>query len=151
MGEATESLADKLGAGIGGLAQRDFRNAAEMIIAFMELRAGYVEVVKASITGLDVGKHLLVLGLSILAGGLKHKSQNYNRTAASMSATFMAFSAIGLVVPAVFHLGHGGPAAKRRPGMSLEISIVLFVPYILSLLFTLKTHKDLYLGADHGT
>src|SRR3954466_10833225 len=86
MGKATESLAEKLGAGIGGLLNATFGNAAEMIIAFQGLRAGLTEVVKASLTGSILGNILLVLGVSILAGGMKHKSQNFNRTAATMSA-----------------------------------------------------------------
>jgi Ca2+:H+ antiporter len=149
MGKATESLAEKLGAGVGGLLNATFGNAAEMIIAFQGLRAGLAEVVKASITGSILGNILLVLGLSILAGGLKHKNQKFNRTAASMSATLMALSAIGLLIPAVFHWVTAGKS-KSEAGLSVEISIVLFVTYILSLIFALKTHKDLYLGTSES-
>ncbi len=153
MGKATESLAERLGAGIGGLLNATFGNAAEMIIAFQGLRAGLTEVVKASLTGSILGNILLVLGLSILAGGMKHKSQKFNRTAATMSATLMALSAIGLLVPAVFHwVTVGQPRADRleaEANISLEISIVLFVTYILSLIFSLKTHKDLFMGTSH--
>ncbi|MFY9611547.1 MAG: calcium/proton exchanger [Blastocatellia bacterium] len=150
MGKATEALSEKLGAGIGGLVNATFGNAAEMIIAFQGLRAGLTEVVKASITGSILGNILLVLGLSILAGGLKHKSQKFNTTAATMSATLMTLSAIGLLVPAVFHLITGGEVAQEREraeaNLSLEICVVLFATYILSLVFALRTHKDLYLG-----
>ena len=151
MGRATEALAEKLGAGIGGLLNATFGNAAEMIIAVQGLRAGLTEVVKASLTGSILGNILLVLGLSILGGGLKHKSQKFNSTAATMSATMMALSAIGLMVPAVFHLVTGGQLGQARAeaNLSLEISIVLFATYILSLIFTLRTHKDLYLGTSH--
>ena len=153
MGKATESLAERLGAGIGGLLNATFGNAAEMIIAFQGLRAGLTEVVKASLTGSILGNILLVLGLSILAGGMKHKSQKFNRTAATMSATLMALSAIGLLIPAVFHwVTVGQPRADRleaEANISLEISIVLFVTYILSLIFSLKTHKDLFMGTSH--
>lgn len=152
MGKATEALSEKLGAGIGGLLNATFGNAAEMIIAFQGLRAGLTEVVKASITGSILGNILLVLGLSILAGGLKHKTQKFNTTAATMSATLMALSAIGLLVPAVFHLITGGEVAQEREraeaNLSLEICVVLFATYILSLLFALRTHKDLYLGTS---
>src|SRR5215208_2912564 len=147
MGRATESLAEKLGAGIGGLLNATFGNAAGMIIAFQGLRAGLTEVVKASLTGSILGNLLLVFGLSVLAGGLKHKDQKFNRTAASMSATLMALSAIGLLVPAVFHWATQGQPqvgldeqARAEANISLEISIVLFVTYILSLIFTLRTH-----------
>ena len=145
MGKSTESLAERLGAGIGGLLNATFGNAAEMIIAFQGLRAGLTEVVKASLTGSILGNILLVLGLSILAGGLKFKTQKFNRTAATMSATMMTLSAIGLLVPAVFHWVSAGQSTAEA-GLSLEISIVLFVTYCLSLIFALKTHKDLYLG-----
>jgi Ca2+:H+ antiporter len=150
MGKSTEALSGRFGAGIGGLLNATFGNAAEMIIAFQGLRAGLTEVVKASITGSILGNILLVLGLSILAGGLKHKTQKFNTTAATMSATLMTLSAIGLLVPAVFHLITGGEVAQEREraeaNLSLEICIVLFATYILSLVFALRTHKDLYLG-----
>jgi Ca2+:H+ antiporter len=156
MGRATESLAERLGAGIGGLLNATFGNAAEMIIAFQGLRAGLTEVVKASLTGSILGNILLVLGVSILAGGLKYRDQKFNRTAASMSATMMGLSAIGLLVPAVFHwvtlgaMPQSGPdgLARAEANISVEISIVLFVTYILSLIFALRTHKDLYLGTS---
>jgi Ca2+:H+ antiporter len=148
MGKATESLAEKLGAGIGGLLNATFGNAAEMIIAFQGLRAGLTEVVKASLTGSILGNILLVLGVAAVAGGLKFKSLKFNRTAATMSATLLALSAIGLLVPAVFHWVTAG-RSNAEDGLSLEISIVLFVTYCLSLVFALKTHKDLYHG-DHG-
>lgn len=159
MGRATESLAEKLGAGIGGLLNATFGNAAEMIIAFQGLRAGLTEVVKASITGSILGNILLVLGVSILAGGLKHKNQTFNRTAASMSATMMTLSAIGLLVPAVFHWITLAQWQKDSEGqafieaeLSVEIAVVLLIAYILSLVFALVTHKDLYQGAGdaHG-
>jgi len=146
MGKATESLAVKLGAGIGGLLNATFGNAAEMIIAFQGLRAGLTDVVKASLTGSILGNILLVLGASILAGGLKHKDQKFNRTAATMSATLMALSAIALMMPALFHWVTLGAAGTAEKNISLEISIVLFITYVLSLVFALRTHKDLYLG-----
>jgi Ca2+:H+ antiporter len=149
MGKSTECLAERLGAGIGGLLNATFGNAAEMIIAFQGLRAGLTEVVKASLTGSILGNILLVLGLSILAGGLKFKNQKFNRTAATMSATLMTLSAIGLLVPAVFHWVSEGKSTAEA-GLSVEISIVLFVSYCLSLIFALKTHKDLYSGTGEA-
>jgi len=150
MGRATEGLSDKFGAGIGGLLNATFGNAAEMIIAFQGLRAGLTEVVKASLTGSILGNILLVLGASILAGGLKHRTLKFNRTAATMSVTMMVLSAIGLLVPALFHWVTAGITREGRlnaeNNISLEIAIVLFVTYLLSLIFALRTHKDLYLG-----
>ena len=147
MGKATEGLAERLGAGIGGLLNATFGNAAEMIIAFQGLRAGLSEVVKASLTGSILGNILLVFGASALFGGLRYTNQRYNRTAATMSATLMALSAIGLLVPALFHWVTLGTAGTAEKNISLEISIVLFVTYILSLVFALRTHKDLYQGS----
>jgi Ca2+:H+ antiporter len=83
-----------------------------------------------------------------LAGGLKHRTQKFNRTAATMSATLMALSAIGLLMPALFHWVTRGTASLAEKNISLEISIVLFVTYVLSLIFALGTHKDLYLGTS---
>lgn len=152
MGRATEALSERLGAGIGGLLNATFGNAAEMIIAFQGLRAGLSEVVKASLTGSILGNILLVFGASVLAGGLKYPVQKFNRTAATMSATLMALSAIGLLVPAVFHwvtagMTRGGQM-RAESHISMEISVVLFIAYILSLVFALRTHKDLYLGTS---
>ena len=148
MGKATESLSERMGAGVGGLLNATFGNAAEMIIAFQGLRAGLTEVVKASLTGSILGNILLVLGVSILAGGLKHRQQKFNRTAATMSATLMALSAIALLVPALFHWVTRGASGSAERNISLEISVVLFVTYVLSLVFALRTHKDLYLGTS---
>lgn len=151
MGKATEHLAERVGAGLGGLLNASFGNAAELIIALVALRAGLYDVVKASITGSIMGNVLLVLGLSILVGGLKFGRQTFNRTAASLGATLLTLSAIGLVVPAIFHfIVRGNPAAHEQE-LSLEIAVVLFVTYLFSLLFALRTHPHLYAGQTaHG-
>ncbi len=149
MGRATEHLAEKLGQGVGGLLNATFGNAAELIIALMALRAGLFEVVKASITGSIIGNILLVLGLSILAGGLKFPQQKFNTTAAQLGATMLTLSAIGLLLPAVFHLIVRNNPVATEQNLSLEIAIVLFITYVLSLIFTLKTHSHLYVGELH--
>jgi Ca2+:H+ antiporter len=146
MGKATEHLAEHLGAGLGGLLNASFGNAAELIIGFMALRAGLLDVVKASITGSIIGNVLLVLGLSVVTGGLKYQTQVFNRTAAGLGATLLALSAIGLVVPAIFHVVTKGHPNAHEQELSLEIAIVLFITYILSLIFTLRTHRHLYVG-----
>jgi Ca2+:H+ antiporter len=149
MGKSTEMLADQFGPGVGGLLNATFGNAAELIIALFALRAGLVNVVKASITGSILGNVLLVLGASFLAGGLRYPRQSFNSTAAGMSATLLALSAIGLLIPAVFHfhleLFH---EHANEQELSLEISIVLFVVYVLMLLFSLRTHRYLYESAE---
>ena len=149
MGRATEHLAARLGEGVGGLLNATFGNAAELIIATMALRRGLFDVVKASITGSIIGNILLVLGLSLLAGGLKYRQQTFNTPAAMLGSTMLALSAIGLLLPAVFHFLNQGGTAIHEQDLSLEIAIVLMVTYVLSLIFTLRTHSHLYAGASH--
>ncbi|MEO8197507.1 MAG: calcium/proton exchanger [Thermoanaerobaculia bacterium] len=146
LGTATEHLAEKTGEGIGGLLNATFGNAAELIIALMALRLGLYDIVKASLTGSILGNILLVLGASCLAGGLKHKDLKFNAAGARMMSTMLTLAAIALVLPAAFHyLVH--PLASIERNLSLEISVVLIVCYALSLLFSLHTHKQLFIGA----
>ena len=151
MGRATERLAERLGEGVGGLLNATFGNAAELIIAIVALRAGLHDLVKASITGSIIGNILLVFGLSALYGGLKYQTQRFNATAASLGATMLVLSAIGLVIPAVFHqiVVAGGRAAPERT-LSLEIAVVLMLTYLAGLIFTLKTHRHLYVGTPEA-
>ncbi|MBV9468055.1 MAG: calcium/proton exchanger [Abitibacteriaceae bacterium] len=147
LGRATEHLAEQVGEGIGGLLNATFGNAAELIIALMALSKGLTAVVKASITGSIIGNILLVLGLSFLMGGLKYSEQTFNRTAARSSVTSLMLAAIGLIVPTVFHQvakPQWTPAAEQR--LSLAIAVILLVIYCFSLLFSLKTHKELFIG-----
>ena len=148
MGRSTEWISEHLGPGIGGLLNATFGNAAELIIAVMALRAGLFDVVKASITGSIIGNILLVLGLAILFGGVKFPELRFNRTAASLSTTLLALSAVALIMPAMFHrLSESATQVPAERTLSLEISIVLAITYVLSLIFTLHTHKHLYVGA----
>jgi Ca2+:H+ antiporter len=146
MGHATERLAERLGEGIGGLLNATFGNAAELIIAIVALRAGLHDLVKASITGSIIGNILLVFGLSALVGGVRFPRQAFNRTAAALGATMLVLSAIGLVVPAIFHMIVRGNPDAPEGTLSLEIAMVLMATYVLSLLFTLRTHRHLYVG-----
>jgi Ca2+:H+ antiporter len=151
MGRATEYLAEKMGEGLGGLLNATFGNAAELIIALMALRKGLYDVVKASITGSIIGNILLVLGLSVLLGGLKFPKQVFNRTAAMLGSTMLGLSAIALIMPAVFHIIVQGKPNVREQDLSLEIAIVLMITYVLSLIFTLRTHSHLYTGGVDGS
>ncbi len=145
MGKATEELAKVAGAGLGGLLNATFGNAAELIIALIALRRGLFDIVKASLTGSIIGNILLVLGASVLVGGFRYDKQVFNRTASSVGSTLLALSAIGLVIPALFHMiVIGQPAIEHE--LSLLIAIVLFITYFLSLIFSLYTHRHLYLG-----
>jgi len=149
MGRATEQLAARSGAGVGGFLNATFGNAAELIIGLVALSKGLTGVVKASITGSIIGNLLLVLGVSILAGGLRYPHQTFNQTAARISATSLGLGAIALLIPTIFHRSaelRGGWTAAGEQRLSLAIVIVLFVTYFFSLLFHLVTHRDL-LGA----
>jgi Ca2+:H+ antiporter len=146
IGRATEALTERLGGGIGGLLNATFGNAAELIIGALALREGLPDLVKASLTGSIIGNILLVFGASALVGGLRHPVQRFNRTAASLGTTMLVLSAIGLIVPAVFHyLARGSGAPELR--LDTEIAIVLLASYCASLVFTLRTHRGLY-GMD---
>jgi Ca2+:H+ antiporter len=146
MGEATEQLADRLGPGVGGLLNATFGNAAELIIALFALFKGYDEVVKASLTGSILGNVLLVLGASLLAGGIKHNTQTFNRTAAGVGATMLMLAAFGLLVPAIFH--ELPEVSSRDLGLEHELSIgvatILILTYLAHLVFSLITHKRLF-------
>ncbi len=150
MGKGTEHLAEHLGPGAGGLLSATFGNAAEMIIAMFALSKGLEGVVKASITGSILGNLLLVLGLSLIFGGVKYKRQTFNKTASSMSATALTLAAAALLVPTIFHyvasavpVANGGWTAQKEQNLSLAISVVLIITYIFTLIFSLVTHKKL--------
>jgi Ca2+:H+ antiporter len=146
LGRATEHLAERTGEGIGGLLNATFGNAAELIIALMALRSGLHDVVKASITGSIIGNILLVMGAAFLAGGLKFQHQKFNPTGARTQATTLTLASIALIMPAMFHHFGGHSAALREADLSVEISVVLIVTYGLTLLFSLRTHKQLFVG-----
>ena len=154
LGHATEHLARRTGEGVGGLLNATFGNAAELIIAIVALQKGMHDVVKASLTGSIIGNILLVMGASILAGGLKHKTQRFQGVAARSQATMLMLAAIALIMPAVFHELAGGSHPRAEGALSFQISIVLLLTYALSLLFSLKTHKQLFTGGappeEHG-
>ena len=150
MGEATEHLAHRTGPTIGGLLNATFGNAAELIIAIVALRAGLVELVKASITGSILGNLLLILGLALIAGGTNRQELRFNRTSAGMSAGMLALSVVALVFPALFHSVHPEAAARvSELHMSEAVAVILIVTYVFSLLFTLRTHRTLFGGEAH--
>ena len=146
MGEATEHITHHTGPGIGGLLNASFGNAAELIIAFIALRAGETEIVKASLTGSIIGNMLMVLGLSMLLGGWKHKELRFSRIAGESSSGMMVLAVVALVIPAIYaQVTH-----HRFPGhiesLSFDISLVLLATYAASLVFSLKSHKHLFAG-----
>ena len=129
-----------------------FGNAAELIIGGIALSKGLTNVVKASITGSIIGNVLLVLGLSILFGGVKYKEQYFNRAGARTSAISLSLAAIGLVIPTLFHSAAysspGGWSLLAEQKLSLGIAIVLFLTYFCVLGFSLRTHKYFFQCGD---
>jgi Ca2+:H+ antiporter len=156
MGNSTDRLAARLGAGVGGLLNATFGNAAELILAVVALARGLHPVVQASLTGSILGNALLVLGMAILSGGFGRERQTFDRSAAAVGSTLLVLAAIGLMIPAAFHWiaevarARGAVEVDREieleHGLSLAIAIVLFTMYVLSLLFSLHTHRHLYRG-----
>jgi Ca2+:H+ antiporter len=150
MGEATEVISHRLGAGLGGLMNASFGNAAELIIAIAALRSGQVEVVKASITGAVLGNVLLVLGAAVVAGGVGREKQTFNVTAALSGAAMMFLALTAMVVPDILHMSQGDAALPVLRPLSIGISVILLVIYALSLFFQLRTHAHIYEGeAEH--
>ena len=159
MGRATEELAARSGPGIGGFLNVTFGNAPELIIAFFALNEGLQEVVKASVIGSILGNILLVMGAAMLVGGAKHRVQTFDRTAATTQAGMLLLAVVALILPAVFQLVSGGglpdPTEESKhfsgdlQNMSIAVSIVLLLTYAGGLLFSLRTHKDLFNPVHH--
>jgi Ca2+:H+ antiporter len=150
LGRATEHLTTHVGAGVGALLNASLGNAAELIIALVALREGLHDVVKASLTGSIIGNILLVLGVSMFAGGIKYERQKFNQTAAGMGASLLLLAAVGLIIPALFHFTAFDRGVAVEKDLSLVISLILFIIYALSLLFTLRTHRHLFAGDSHS-
>ncbi len=138
LGKATEDVAHYSGERIGAFISASFGNAAELIIAILLLREGLFDMLKASITGSIMGNLLLVLGLSVLVGGIKYKEQTFNELLASHNASLMLLAIIALFVPAMFqnHMS----ATKLEP-FSLIVAVLLILVYLLWLFFSMHTHK----------
>jgi len=150
IGHATEDLAARAGPQVGGLLNATFGNVTELIIAFFLILQGELEVVKASITGSIIGNVLVVLGLSFLIGGWKRQEQTFNRASAGLHSASLVIAVVALLMPALFHLT---PEASdfREEAVSVGVAIVLMTIYLLSLLFSFKTHRDLFRSTfEHG-
>jgi len=149
VGLATERIGAVAGPQVGGILNATFGNIAELIIAFFALQAGLIEVVKASITGSIIGNLLLVMGASVVVGGLRHGTQRFDARIAGSNAALLVVAAIGLFVPAVFAASAGGQLADTLQEESIIVSVLLIVGYGLSLLWQF-TNPDRTLGG-HGS
>jgi Ca2+:H+ antiporter len=149
LGKATESVAHYAGDRMGGFLNATFGNAAELIIAFFLVKDGMFDIVKASLTGSIIGNLLLVLGLSVFAGGLKFKEQHFNMKLASHNASLMLLGIIALFIPAVFARSL---TRSEISSMSLIVAVVLIVAYLLWLVFSMITHKNILSDevVEHG-
>jgi Ca2+:H+ antiporter len=146
LGWATEQLAARMGEGIGGLLNATFGNAAELIIAIVALRAGLHDVVEASIAGSIIGNMLLVLGAAMFSGGLRHAEQHFSAAGARSEATMLTLAAIALILPAAFESA-AGTTAEGLGRLSISLSVVLLLTYVLFLTFALVTHPALFAGS----
>ena len=143
MGKATENAAYYLGEKVGGFLNATFGNAAELLINIFALKAGLIEVVKSSIIGSIIGNILLVLGLSLLCGGLKHKIQKFDIKAVELHSSMLFFAVIGMSIPAIFVHTMANDSTKVEE-LSLVIAGLMFLLYFLQIIFTFVTHKDVF-------
>ncbi len=150
IGRSTEQLALHTGPRIGGLINATFGNVTELIIAFFLILDDKTQIVKASLTGSIIGNLLLVLGLSFLLGGLRHKEQHYSANAASVHSTSLVLAVTGLLMPALFALGASGTDLLEREVVSATVAAVLMALYVAALVFTLVTHEHLFHVPDEG-
>jgi len=149
---ATEHLALRAGAAIGGLLNVSFGNSAELILALFVLAAGKGDVVKAQLTGAIIGNSLLGLGLAIIVGSIGREKQTFNRAHAGQLASVLVLSTIGLTLPALFDYSMGGetPSGRliRDEHFSLAVSVVLILVYVANLVYTLVTHRGVFAYAE---
>jgi len=147
LSHATESVAAKTGDAIGGLLNATLGNLTELVIALTALSAGQYMLVKASIAGAIVTNTLFMLGASFLLGGLKHHTQEYNRVSARVQAGMLFLATVALLIPSAVVTADSSEGAAFTQKLSLGLAILLIVTYGLSMLFSLKTHRELFVSA----
>jgi Ca2+:H+ antiporter len=150
LSRATESVAEKTGDTVGGLLNATLGNLTELVIAAAALRAGEYALVKGSIAGAIVANTLFMLGASFLLGGLKHHVQEFNRATARLHASLLFLATIALVSPSAIAKADLAPGATLTHKLSVTLAVLLIVGYGLGLLFSLKTHREIFAGAGHA-
>ncbi len=138
IGEGTENLAAYTGPKIGGLLNATLGNAAELIITLVAVQAGLLELVKASITGSIIGNLLLVLGASMLAGGIKNGIQRFDQRQSGNHAVLLTLAIVALVIPSLFGHSIGPDDSIEVEALSLGVAVVMIVLYLLGLIYSLK-------------
>jgi Ca2+:H+ antiporter len=149
LSQATESVAVKTGDTVGGLLNATLGNLTELVIALAALRSGQYMLVKASIAGAIVTNTLFMLGMSFLLGGLKYHVQEYNRASARLQASLLFLATIGLSIPSSIAMTSESSAALTHQ-LSLGLSGLLIAAYALGMVFSLKTHRELFASDEHG-
>ena len=150
LSHATESVAAKTGDAVGGLLNATLGNLTELVIALTALRAGQYVLVKASLAGAIVTNTLFMLGASLLLGGLKYHVQEYNRISARMQASLLFLATVALLIPSAVSQADSIAGAAFTQKLSAALSVLLIVAYALSMLFSLKTHPELFASAESG-
>jgi Ca2+:H+ antiporter len=150
LSHATESVAAKTGDAIGGLLNATLGNLTEMVIAITALRAGMIDLVKASIIGAIVTNSLFMLGGSFLLGGLRHRTQEFNPANARVQTSMLLLASIALIVPSIVTRVEALQAPSFEQPLSLGLSVILVATYALSLLFSIKTHREFFAGRGEG-
>ena len=149
---ATEQLATRTGDAVGGLLNATFGNAPELIIAFVALRAGYLEMVRASLIGAILANLMLALGVAFLLGGLRFHQQRFNPTAARAYSTMMFLAAVSMTVPSAFsRVIAPNEVIRQEQLLNIGIAILLLIAYALYILFSLRTHTSAFASvhSDH--
>ncbi len=145
MGKSTDDIACFCGQKVGGLLNATFGNATELIIAFVAMKEGMFDVVKASLAGSVIGNILLVLGMSMLAGGIKHKTQTFNRNSINITSSMLLLSVLGLSIPAIFtHALPEESLTAQYEGLSVIVAVLMLLVYVMQFVFTFVTHRTLY-------
>jgi Ca2+:H+ antiporter len=147
--DATEQLAIRTGDAIGGLLNATFGNAPELIISVVALKAGYFDIVRASLIGAILANLMLSLGLSFILGGIRYRNQSHNPAAAGVYSSMMLISVISLAIPSGFALFFSPEIyAKQENELNIGLAVVLLIAYALYLVFMLKTHPDFFVSAE---
>lgn len=146
---ATESVAAKTGDTIGGLLNATLGNLTELVIAITALKAGQYMLVKASIAGAIVTNTLFVLGMSFFLGGLKNHQQEFNRFNARLQAGLLFLATVAMLIPSAVTRLESASASEFTRKVSLGLAIILIITYGLGMLFSLKTHKEIFSSAEN--
>jgi Ca2+:H+ antiporter len=150
LSHATESVAAKTGDAAGGLLNATLGNLTELVIALSALRAGQYMLVKASVAGAIVANSMFMLGMSFLLGGLKYHVQEFNRVNARFQASLLFLATVALLIPSAITQADSVEGAAFTQSLSVGLAVLLIAGYALGMLFSLKTHGELFASAEHG-